>query len=59
MNKIMDFVRHITLDDSFRYPGLVKRDMSAETRLDPILWGTNPLFHDSAYQFCSINLQDL
>jgi hypothetical protein len=59
MNKIMDFVRQMTLDNSFRYPGLVKRDISAETRLDPTLWGTNPLFHDAAYELRSINLQDL
>jgi hypothetical protein len=59
LNKIMEFVKQMTLDDSFRYPGLMKRNMTPETKLDPILWASNSLFHDSLYEARSLNLKDL
>jgi hypothetical protein len=59
MNKFMEIVKQMTLDDSFRYPGLMKRNVAPETNLDPILWGYNSLFHDSLYESRSLNLKNL
>jgi hypothetical protein len=59
MNKFMEFVKQMTLDDSFRYPGLMKRNQAPETKLDPILWAGNSLFHDSLYESRSLNLKNL
>lgn len=59
MNKIMDYVSQLVLDESFRYPGLVKRNQDCRDMPDPLLWANGVLWHDSLSETPTIDLRNL
>jgi hypothetical protein len=59
MNKIMDYLTKLVSDDSYRYPGLVKRNLISGNLPDPILWANGVLFYDVPSETHNLNLKNL
>jgi hypothetical protein len=59
MSKIMDYVVQLVLDESFRYPGAMERNLMPENTTDPMLWPHGILFSYTPKEMYTLNLKKL
>lgn len=59
MSKIANYLAQLVLDDSFRYPGVVVRNSTCQTMLDPMLWPHGALYPNTPGETYSLNLKKL